>query len=220
MTAPIQEPNLYRHTSGLQWQSNQLFRRPSPVTTGFEIAWAWMSSVLNQDSPILNNTETILHNVSPATDCFASNSEYLYPDLDQGVIWLSDINFDPINSSRNTTGLYLVHVIVEGWDQYTGSGSTVENAIKGCGYAIDASNIDGLGSVMQQYPASGANVLPSDRMSHYTGMTGIQTAASNDIFAIAAQSSGVSASIGGWYLYVALLQTPYPGTGDICPLSS
>jgi hypothetical protein len=30
MTAPIQEPNLYRHASGLQWGQNQLFRRPAP----------------------------------------------------------------------------------------------------------------------------------------------------------------------------------------------
>jgi hypothetical protein len=31
MTAPIQEPNLYRHASGLQWGQNQLFRRPPPA---------------------------------------------------------------------------------------------------------------------------------------------------------------------------------------------
>jgi hypothetical protein len=33
MTAPIQEPNLYRHASGLQWGQNQLFRRPGPPGT-------------------------------------------------------------------------------------------------------------------------------------------------------------------------------------------
>jgi hypothetical protein len=39
MTAPIQEPNLYRHASGLQWGQNQLFRRPAPVGLGFPLTF-------------------------------------------------------------------------------------------------------------------------------------------------------------------------------------
>lgn len=41
MTAPIQEPNIYRHASGLQFGQNQLFRRPAPVTEGAEYPYVF-----------------------------------------------------------------------------------------------------------------------------------------------------------------------------------
>lgn len=43
MTAPIQEPNLYRHASGLQFGQNQLFRRPSPSLPSAVNPWISLS---------------------------------------------------------------------------------------------------------------------------------------------------------------------------------
>lgn len=90
MTAPVQEPNLYRHTSGLQWGQNQLFRRPAPV--GSTNACLYAMTVWNGLQAIPDDTAFNLTDMDNTgadgewTDGYVSDVDQIEVDLTTGEI--------------------------------------------------------------------------------------------------------------------------------------
>lgn len=98
MTRPIYEPSLPRQDAYLDFQQQQLFRRPAPVSAATAVAWARFQRINDSDITVLNQTNTVVggtsgEDINTDTSIFQINSSAEIEMLVDGLIgiWAATI---------------------------------------------------------------------------------------------------------------------------------
>lgn len=208
MTRPIYEPSPARTDAKLGFGNAQLFRRPAPSGSGSGVvAFAYMGMILNQDDPFPTDTDDTPTHYGTWNEGFTSDENILYPDLTNGIIYLGTEGSYPGDINFSSPGYYVASTTVAGWDNWTGPGTQVLDAIKGCGMVWDG-RIDNRDESVILQPASGlAGVPDSQSIATDSAIVGPSTNEGR-IYPIVAQYSGVDAAWTQVEMFVCLI-TPY-----------
>lgn len=166
---------------------------PIPGLVADPIDFSYITQEGDQTDPLPSGAEYNPVAIGPMTEAYTTDPSVLLPDLDNG--WIEVLK----------KGFYIAASDVAGWDNWSGGGTDVLDAVKGSAVLWQGPGIDDRDQVSGLKPPTGTSGVP-DSDSTTVSMNVLRSTIGQHVNFTIFQYSGVDALIATATLWVARLR--------------